>query len=919
MRNRWYLWLLMLLIMASPQLAMAAVPTISIGNATGAAGTSLTVNVNLTNNGTATGTIVSLGIFYNPTLLSAAPTAVIGAASTAAGKSFSPPNIISVNATQSEIILFVSGGDTPIADGIVASITFPLSSTAIGPLALTFDTAQDEIDNGLAISIPMAATNASIPIFNSEKPVVGTFTVPSFSKTLTISGLTVAATAAATNGGVIGYLITETSTVPAVGDPGWNATAPTSYTTASEGTKTLFAWAKDAAGNVSAAKASTPATVIVDATAPVVGTFGVPATSTTLTISPISVAATDAVGVTGYLVTESATPPLASAAWLTTGPTSYTVTATVQQGVATPIALFAWAKDAVGNVSAAKQGSVTVTVADAVAPVIGDFIVPPTSTSLTVPITLNATDNLGVTGYLVTESDAVPLVTAGWTTAAPTSHAVTSTVPQGVATSVTFFAWAKDAAGNVSAPKTGSVSITLPDTVAPVVAPFTIPATSSSLNIPLTGLSATDNLAVTGYLVTESSTAPLATANGWTATAPTTYKVTAAIPQGVATPTTLFAWAKDAAGNVSVNQHASVTITLTGPTLNFSAATLLGGTSTKNAALTLSGSVAGNGSTVTSLTFAQNGAAAVPLAFDAGTGAFNTAVTLATGPNTLVIVATDAQNNVTTDSRVITLDPNLADLNVTSPAGATSFVKASTLTVAGTIGAPQTTTVTVTLNGAAQTVVQSGDNFSCALTGLVAAPGTNAIVVTATDTVSGVHTQTFSVTSDLTAPALNVTAPADSFATAKSSVLLSGSATDAENITVVVTVDGTPLATQPVLDGTGNFSVTIALPTIKATPKTNPYVIVVTATDQSGNASAVTRNVIRTLPSGNVTDGVSAPTVADVLKVLQYTLQFSTLTADQQINVNVAPLVNGVPSPDDTVDYRDALVILEKVVGNVAW
>lgn len=819
-------------------------------------------------------------------------------------------------------MVIVNATDTAtIGDGPIASIVFPLSSTAVGPLSLTFDAQTNELDAPSGASLQFTATNGSIAVFTTEKPVVGTFTVPATSKTLTISGITVAATAAATNGGVTGYLITETSTVPALGDPGWNATAPTSYTTASEGSKTLFAWAKDAAGNISVAKASTPATVIVDATAPVVGTFGVPATSTTLAISPISVAATDAGGVTGYLVTESATPPLASATgWTSTAPTSYTVTATVQQGVATPIALFAWAKDAVGNVSAAKQGSVTVTVADSVAPVVGDFIVPASSTSLTVPITLNATDAVGVTGYLVTESATAPLASAaGWTATAPTSHAVTTTVPQGVATPITLFAWAKDAAGNVSVSKIGNVSITLPDTIAPVVAPFTIPATSSSLNIPLTGLSATDNLAVTGYLVTESSTAPLATANGWTATAPTTYKVTAAIPQGVATPTTLFAWAKDAAGNVSVNQHASVTITLTGPTLNFSAATLLGGTSTKNAALTLSGSVAGNGSTVTSLTFAQNGAAAVPLAFDAGTGAFNTAVTLATGPNTLVIVATDAQNNVTTDSRVITLDPNLADLNVTSPAGATSFVKASTLTVAGTIGAPQTTTVTVTLNGAAQTVVQSGDNFSCALTGLVAAPGTNAIVVTATDTVSGVHTQTFSVTSDLTAPALNVTAPADSFATAKSSVLLSGSATDAENITVVVTVDGTPLATQPVLDGTGNFSVTIALPTIKATPKTNPYVIVVTATDQSGNASAVTRNVIRTLPSGNVTDGVSAPTVADVLKVLQYTLQFSTLTADQQINVNVAPLVNGVPSPDDTVDYRDALVILEKVVGNVAW
>ena len=43
------------------------------------------------------------------------------------------------------------------------------------------------------------------------------------------------------------------------------------------------------------------------------------------------------------------------------------------------------------------------------------------------------------------------------------------------------------------------------DTTVPVVGTFTLPATATSLTVPVTALSATDNVAVTGYLVTTSS------------------------------------------------------------------------------------------------------------------------------------------------------------------------------------------------------------------------------------------------------------------------------------------------------------------------------------------------------------------------------------------------------------------------------
>jgi DNA-binding beta-propeller fold protein YncE len=80
---------------------------------------------------------------------------------------------------------------------------------------------------------------------------------------------------------------------------------------------------------------------------------------------------------------------------------------------------------------------------------------------------------------------------------------------------------------------------------APVVNSFTATSPSSSLNIPITAFTASDNVAVTGYLITESATPPAAGAAGWTSTAPGTYTVASYGNY------TLYPWARDTAGNVS--------------------------------------------------------------------------------------------------------------------------------------------------------------------------------------------------------------------------------------------------------------------------------------------------------------------------------------------------------------------------------
>jgi len=90
----------------------------------------------------------------------------------------------------------------------------------------------------------------------------------------------------------------------------------------------------------------------------------------------------------------------------------------------------------------------------------------------------------------------------------------------------------------------------------PTVTAFTIPSTSTSLTISITSFTATDNAGVTGYIITGSPTAPVATAAGWSAAAQKSYT------SKTAGSKTLYAWAKDAAGKVSSGVSARVIITL---------------------------------------------------------------------------------------------------------------------------------------------------------------------------------------------------------------------------------------------------------------------------------------------------------------------------------------------------------------------
>lgn len=89
------------------------------------------------------------------------------------------------------------------------------------------------------------------PRADTTPPTVTSFSIPAESSSLTVPITSFSATDNPGGTGVAGYRVTESVSTPSPSDPYWSTFAPSNYTFATEGTKTLYAWAKDAAGNVS--------------------------------------------------------------------------------------------------------------------------------------------------------------------------------------------------------------------------------------------------------------------------------------------------------------------------------------------------------------------------------------------------------------------------------------------------------------------------------------------------------------------------------------------------------------------------------------------------------------------------------------------------------------------------------------------
>src|SRR3990172_4181507 len=280
--------------------------------------------------------------------------------------------------------------------------------------------------------------------------------------------------------GITGYYLSESGTAPTAVSDGWVSIQTTtsynsnvSFTLSSgNGNKTIYVWFMDGAGNISQSSSAAITLNQTDTTAPSSPSVSINNgdTLTTSTAVTLTLSATDNVGVTAYYVSENSAVPSANASgWKSVTPSvsySAVVPFTLSSGsIGSSIkTVYVWFRDSAGNISASTSDSITLTISDSTAPSSPSVLInngDTSTTSTAVTLTISATDNVGVTGYCAKESSTTPSSNdTCWTSVTSTtsySATVSFTLSSSSGTK-TVYVWFKDAAGNISASSSDSIT-----------------------------------------------------------------------------------------------------------------------------------------------------------------------------------------------------------------------------------------------------------------------------------------------------------------------------------------------------------------------------------------------------------------------------------------------------------------------------
>ncbi|MFH4231954.1 Ig-like domain-containing protein, partial [Acinetobacter baumannii] len=246
----------------------------------------------------------------------------------------------------------------------------------------------------------------------------------------------------------------------------------------------------------------------------------------------------------------------------------------------------------------------------------------------------------------------------------------------------------------------------------------------------------------------------------------------------------------------------------------------------------------------------------------------NTLPTLADGPHTITVTATDAAGNVGNDTAVVTIDTVAPNAPVLDPINATDPVSGQ---------AEPGSTVTVTYPDGTTATVVAGTDGSWS----VPNPGNlvdgDTVTATATDPAGNTSLPgTGTVSADITAPVVAL----DDVLTNDSTPALTGTVND-PTATVVVNVDGVDYPAVNNGDGTWTLADN-TLPTLAD----GPHTITVTATDAAGNV-------------GNDTAVVTIDTSLPVVSLDDLTTNDTTPALTGAIDDPTATVVVNV----DGIDY----------------
>ena len=237
-----------------------------------------------------------------------------------------------------------------------------------------------------------------------------------------------------------------------------------------------------------------------------------------------------------------------------------------------------------------------------------------------------------------------------------------------------------------------------------------------------------------------------------------------------------------------------------------------------------------------------------------GNWTFTPTVPLAPGShfvNAIAINTAQGVQSVVSNTNTFTLDVTPPTVEVTTPAEGSS-TNDSTPTYSGTVEAGAT--VVITVDGVVVgTAVVTGTTWTFTQpTALSEGPHT--VTATATDAAGNTATDSNNFTVDLTAPAVEVTTPAEGSSTNDSTPTYSG--TVEAGATVVITVDGVVVGTAVVTGTTWTFTQPTAL-------SEGPHTVTATATDVAGNTASDSNDFTVDLTNPTVT--VTAPAEGAVI------------------------------------------------------
>jgi len=437
-------------------------------------------------------------------------------------------------------------------------------------------------------------------------------------------------------------------------------------------------------------------------------------------------------------------------------------------------------------------------------------------------------------------------------TSDPATGAIISYSVPGLTTGTTYFVQvtAVDTSGNESACSNQATGVAKAD--GPPTGSLTInggAAYSAWTAVTLT-LTATDTVGVTGYYVSSSATPPAATATGWVAVTSTTSftsNVAYSLPSGDGTKP-VYAWYKDAAGNVSATASASILLDQTPPSNGTLTATAGNG----QVALSWSGFTDGGSGLATTNTYklmftpgtTPPAACTTGTQIYQGTGTTYTHTGLTNGTSYAYLVcATDKAGNISTGASAMatpqgtdTIPPTVS---ITAPTSAATYsTSSSSMNLGGTAADNVGVTSVTWTNSQGGSGTDSGTT-SWTVSGLALQSGANVLTVTAKDAAGNTGIATLTVTyipPDTTPPTIRIALPTTSatYTTRSSSLRLAGTASDNVGVTQVTWSNGIGGGTA---NGTTSWTVNgIAL-------KKGSNVLTVTAWDAAGNTGTATLTV----------------------------------------------------------------------------